>query len=348
VKAEIYAHVDAKREEAREIRMANGGYDTPESIALEKEADKLQKNAMILDIAAMAVFTGPDLSDALIGQTVTQIDLVHRAATADSKIMLQRCDAAGQNCTKKEVSLEEVTIVDGKIYVFNNGIFNGEDKALANGARQSGDVANDAGVYHILNPETGSYVAEILYAGYDKLNDALGGRLPLTNAEKMNQEFILRATDQGGVVSSVNHSRGSMTWINAIGNMQQQGGADLGIGNVYFFGAAANAQESADIGYVISGGNSMQYQATHATDLVGKVPWILGGNPPTGEKNGGKFPASHSAYTQSAPPVGTFIGGINMRELTDRTWGPGKYSEPVQVPPSEKAKANLELQKGGK
>ncbi|WP_229730941.1 hemagglutinin repeat-containing protein [Pseudoxanthomonas indica] len=341
-KAEIYAHVDAKREEARAIRMTNGGYDTPESIALEKEADKRQKNALVIDMATMAVFTGPDLSNALIGQTVTQIDLVHRAATRDQKILLQKCDADAQNCSRKEVSLDQVKIVDGKIYIFNNGIFNDEEEALHYGSLQSGDMANKAGVYHILNPKTGTPVAEAIYAIYDKINDMTGGRLPLTEAEKTNQEFTEIAKEKDSVVQSVNHSRGSMTWINAIGSLRQQDKNNVAIGNVYFFGAAANAQEASDTAWILSGGTSNQYQATHPTDLVGRVPLILGGNPATGDKNEGSFPDSHRWYTQSLFPDGVSLRDVSVRESMDRNWGPGSFGKPVFVEPSQKAKLELE------
>ncbi|MGO4222378.1 hemagglutinin repeat-containing protein [Lysobacter sp. TAF61] len=348
-KAEIYAHADAKRDEAREIRMANGGRDTDESTQLDQEAGSLQDKAKWLDIVAMAAYAGPDVSNLVVGETITQADLARRAATAPSKLVVQRCDAGGQNCVAREVDLKDVEIVDGRIYVFNNGIFNEEDKALANGAKQNSDPANDQGVYHILNPRTGSPVAEMLYAGYDKLNDLMGSALPLTSAEAMNQKIWGVAGSKGGIVEATNHSRGGMTYNNAMADYERLGKQNVPIGNTYFFGAAANAQEAADTAHVISGGRSDIYQATHPTDLVGKLPWwILGGNPPTGENNDGSFPSSHSSYTRSVPPAGTFIGGVNMRELTDRTWGPGNYSAPVEVPPSEKAKDKLQNLAGDK
>ena len=66
----------------------------------------------------------------------------------------------------------------------------------------------------------------------------------------------------------------------------------------------------------------------------------LGGNPATGAyENDGSFPSSHSSYTGEVPLEGAMIGGKNTRELMDKTWGPGRYSVPVFVPPSDKAKA---------
>ncbi|SDR04137.1 hemagglutinin repeat-containing protein [Pseudoxanthomonas sp. CF125] len=328
-KAELYARADDKRDQAREIRMANGGVETEESERLDDEADKLQKNAMWLDTAAMAVFTGPDLSDALLGQTLAQMDLVRRTATADSKIVLQKCDAGGQNCTQREVDMNQVAVGDGKLYVFNNGIFNAEEYALATGAKQNSNEANEQGVYHILNPYTGNPVAEVLYAGYDKLNDLLGGALPLTSASQTNQEFLRIANEQGGVVSSVNHSRGGMTMTNALGDLNRQGITGMPIGSVRYNGAAGNAQEADSLVSKVGNGWGEVSQSTHPTDLVAR--WI-GRNPATAEKNDGSFPKSHSSYTGYLPPLIGVDGKPNdIRKQTDKAWGQGNYSKPVIV-----------------
>ena len=42
-----------------------------------------------------------------------------------------------------------------------------------------------------------SLTSELMYAGYDKFNDTLGGKLPLTNSEKLNQDIYLDAMDKG-------------------------------------------------------------------------------------------------------------------------------------------------------
>ncbi|MDC6625730.1 hypothetical protein OEZ82_27285, partial [Leclercia adecarboxylata] len=98
----------------------------------------------------------------------------HKAATEQSRIVLQTCEAGGTNCRQTELALEDVQAIDGKLYIFNNGIFNAEPYALATGAKQNTNEANASGVYYILNPYTGNKVAEGLYAMYDKANGILG------------------------------------------------------------------------------------------------------------------------------------------------------------------------------
>src|SRR5690606_26491642 len=340
VKAELHARAQAKADEARAIRMANGGVDTDESTKLDKEAASLRRGAMWTDMVAMTVFTGPDVSDAVLGLTMTQVDLVRRAATAENKIVGQTCEAYGQNCTNREVDLRDVVIgKDGNIYLFNNGIFNKEEHALATGARQNTNDANAQGVYYILNPETGNPVAEILYAGYDKLNDLLGGVLPLTSASRANQVILESAEEQGGLVNSVNHSRGSMTWTNALHDLERRGESGLPIGTVIYNGAAANALEAAGLVYRLGDGRGTVSQSTHPTDIVGRWNWILGGNPATSDRNDGKFPSSHSSYTAWLPPLIGADGKPNeLRLLTDSTWGDGNHSRPVLVTPNQKNK----------
>jgi filamentous hemagglutinin len=308
--------------------MANGGVETDESRELDKEAARIREGAMYLDIAAMGVFASGGGGNMLTGQALTQIDLVRRAATADNKIIVQHCQAGAQNCTQREVDLSDVAIDkdSGQIYVFNNGIFNREEYALATGAIQNSDPANAQGVYHILNPYTGNPVAELLYAGYDKLNDLLGGRLPLTSASRTNQAIIDRTREQGGTFNSVNHSRGGMTMTNTMHDFDRQGGTLLPIGNLLYNGAAANAQEGANLLRDIDDDRGRLSQSTHPTDLVGR--WI-GLNPPTSERNDGRFPGSHSSYTGGLMPLGTPI-----REITDRNWGVGRYSVPRYIPPT--------------
>lgn len=118
-KTELYAHAQARADEARAIRMANGGFDTEESTLLDEEAAGIKKTAMWLDIAAMAVFAGPDTGNILMGETLTQVDLIRRTATPDAKIVLQSCEANGQNCVSRAVDLDQVVVTDGEIWVFN-------------------------------------------------------------------------------------------------------------------------------------------------------------------------------------------------------------------------------------
>ena len=337
-KAELYVRAQAKADEARALRMANGGKDTDESRALDEEAVSLRKAGSYVDMAATAVFAGPELDDVLGGLVLTGTNRVYRAASPEAKVVLQKCEANGQNCTAIEVDRDDVVQgEDGRIHVFNNGIFNAEEYALATGAKQNTNEANRQGVYYILNPYTGNFLDELLYAGYDKANDLLGGKLPLTSAEKTNQAIIDDARRNGGVVDSVNHSRGGMTWIIALGDLERQRERNLPIGNALNNGAAANAQDAADLMLKLGDGRAKMWQSTHSSDFVGR--W-LGGNPATDLfENSGSFPSSHSAYTGYLPIEGVHIGGKPIREITDKTWGQGHYSVPVYVPPSEKARA---------
>lgn len=58
-----------------------------------------------------------------------------------------------------------------------------------------------------------------------------------------------------------------------------------------------------------------------------------------GKEDGSLF-ESHGSYTGYLPPLGTRIkiGGtgqyVNLREITDRHWGKGNYSQPVPVKPT--------------
>ncbi|QAU24940.1 hypothetical protein EO087_13850 [Dyella sp. M7H15-1] len=330
-KAELYAHVQEKRHLAHEVRMANGGYDNDESRRLDAEAVSLAKTAKWLDVAAMGLYTGTDLTGVALGQTAIKMDQVRRVASAPNTIMLQTCDAGGQKCSHREVRLEDVQASDdGRIHLFNNGIFNNTEGALHAGALQNTNEANAQGVYYILNPYTDSWFAEGLYAAYDKLNDKLGGWLPLTSAERMNQDFIDAAKQQDASIDSVNHSRGSMTWTVALEDSQRQGKANLPIGTVVYNGAAANALNAAKLVQSLGDGYGKVYQATHPTDIVGSWCIILGCNPATSDKNNGGFPSSHGSYTGYLP-----LPGTPLREMTDKTWGEGSYSIPELVVPSK-------------
>jgi len=129
-----------------------------------------------------------------------------------------------------------------------------------------------------------------------------------------------------------------MTWTNATQDLKNDGATGLPIGNVRYNGAAANAQEAADLIQVISAEGEV-FQSTHPTDIVGI--W-LGGNPATGNENEGSFPKSHSSYTGYLPSPGAYIQvgddkakRVNLREITDQNWGLGNFSVPVYVPPTK-------------
>ena len=312
-----------------EIVQKNLTGQTAEQVLTSVNHDTANANHIVskIDVEALK-------KDALVEQTFRnnvkvltfeQSDLAYQAFTADKKILLQKCDANAANCHSEEIDPKNVKVIDGKAYVFNNGIFNDTVKALKNAAVQSTDEQNTQGVYVIINPETGSPVAELMYAGWDKLNEILGGALPISNASVANQDIINAVKAQGGVVDSTNHSRGSMTFVNGLGDMNRQGATNLPIGTATFNGAAANAQQAANLVEIVSGGKGAVQYATHQTDLV---PKIVGGNPPTGGNANYGFPESHSSY------------GPNVEDgISDKAWGEGNHSVPVIVTPTNKATA---------
>jgi len=264
---------------------------------------------------------------------LSQIDLIYQAKfVIPSQIQFQQCDEGGQNCHPATVSLADVQAANGQIFIYNNGIFNNLDYALANAAQQSSDEANAQGVYVIYNPETGSPIAEMIYALYDKTNEFLGGALPLTNAEITNQEIMFIAQDQGVIVNSVNHSRGSMTYYMAVAALLNDGLTNLPIGTVTFNGAAANAQNMANLVNTATNGMGTVQYSTHATDLVGLY---IGFNPSTGGLDSYGFPWSHSSYTGYLSPILMPNGSQNnSRIITDLAWSDGQINQPQVVNPT--------------
>jgi filamentous hemagglutinin len=249
----------------------------------------------------------------------TVSDPINRAMTADKKIVLQTCQADGQ-CVQKRVNAEDVKMgPDGKVYVFNNGIMNNEAQALDNAAKQSSAQANQEGVYVIINPHTGNVVSEIIYAGIDKLNEMMGGVLPISNAAEANIDLRNTAQTQGGQVVEVNHSRGSLTSSNATAEQINQGIRNAPIESVTFNGAAANAQRMADRVETVTGGTGTVQQSTHKDDLIGTV---IGGNAPTG----GRDASVGAAHTNYGP-------GVN-EDVKEKVWGNDVGSVPVIVQPT--------------
>ncbi len=259
-------------------------------------------------------------------------DLVNKQQTADQKILLQRCDAQGQNCQPSaKVDASNIKVVDGKAYVFNNGIFNDEKEALANAAKQSSSEANQQGVYVIINPYTGNPVAEILAAGWDKLNEVMKAALPISNASQANIDIRNTTKTQGGVVDSFGNSRGSLTDSIATSEQVNQGVQNAAIGTITFNGAAANAQRMANQVNIATSGTGVVQQATHKDDLISTV---IGGNTATGGVDA-SFVDAHTSYTGSLQPKSLPNDKLNpTREKTDKVWGPGNISTPIIVKPT--------------
>lgn len=230
IKSEIYADVDKKREQATNIRRNNGGYDKDESIRLEVEAAKLDEKARWID-AGMGAIWGLGDADMLKGMFgVTQAVRAKRSATAPKEMWYQTCSAStGGQCESRQIwslsdlTEEELNLIkkgDQVVTVSNPGIFNDKEASLANAAKQNTNETNKIGTLVVMNPPTGKYdgwwilssaTSELMYAGYDKLNDILGGKLPLTNSEKLNQDIYLEAMGKGLQIDPSSHSRGGLT-----------------------------------------------------------------------------------------------------------------------------------------
>ena len=105
---------------------------------------------------------------------------------------------------------------DGRIHIFNNGIFNDKDKALATGSRQNTNEENRQGVYYVLNPYSGGIVSEIIGVAFTKINDLIGTHLPLSTAERTNKEILNDAREKGVPVDINSHSRGTETVTNVM------------------------------------------------------------------------------------------------------------------------------------
>jgi filamentous hemagglutinin len=200
--------------------------------------------------------------------------------------------------------------------------------------QQSSNEANAQGVYVIVNLHTGNFVAEVLTAGWDKLNEVTGAALPISNASETNIDLRNQVKVQGGTVIEVDHSRGSLTSSIATVEQIKRGTTQAVIGSVTFNGGAANAQRMADRVDTVTGGTGQIFEATHPNDWVGNT---IGGNA-TQPGNPVSFGDAHSLYTGFLPPEK--LQNSNepnpMRVLTNEAWGEGKTSQPVKVAPSIK------------
>ncbi|WP_298971574.1 hypothetical protein [uncultured Psychrobacter sp.] len=204
----------------------------------------------------------------------------------------------------------------------NPGIFNNKKASLVNAAKQNTNETNKIGTLVVMNPPTGKYdgwwilssaTSELMYAGYDKLNDILGSKLPLTNSEKLNQDIYREAMDKGLQIDTSSHSRGGLTSSVALKDINNnQGIKQVPIRKARFYGTATNVQDYADQlaenGYTYTvtdeEGNEVTYQsgaysAVHKADFVARPPIILGGNPATGGECWACY--SHSSYFAEIP-----------------------------------------------
>ena len=407
VKQTIHGMVDDKRKKAESIRYGNiidgkRGYNNKESLALDASADKWEKTAFYTDLALGAIY-GIGNSNAMIYTgTAAAADPARRAITAPMQIWEVKCRQDGLYCSNRSYDGKKLRPTDGQkmaeigekrqifdlneirpgeksgvITVSNNGIFNPRDDALKNAVKQNGSHARSDGIYVVYNRPTGNPFSELLYAAYDKTNDLLGGRLPLSNAERANVLLYDYAKRNNYKVDLSNHSRGGMTASVALQYANRHGLTEIPIREARFYGSATHVQRYADnlqkngYSYEENGKTygSATYAATHHTDFVGRTPllllrskYIVGGNKPTGGVEGKWFLYSHSSYFWDRPKErlideqGRFIdadGNLSDKPVDNpylsrykRIWEKGEThnqaspnaSAPILVRPTKKIK----------
>ena len=378
-KQQLYAIVDQKKSEATEIRKQNGGYDTDESKQLDLEASQLNEITRWVDMGLGAVWGLGDTTMLTGMYLTTQADRVQRAINAPKEMWFQTCSAPNEGCQSRQIfSLDDLTpeeklqlqINKNVITISNPGIFNNRDDALKNASKQNTTDTNQAGIVVVMNPPTGKYdgwwittslVSELMYAGYDKFNDIIGGYLPLSNSEKLNQDLYNYAKlntqnyfeNKNPLELDLNsHSRGGLTSSVALQDLNNnQNILGIPIRQSRFYGTATHVQDYANQlltnGYISTDGYySSAYSAVHESDPVGSVLGILGGNQ---RLEGNCFWCySHSSYFAEIPPKQVVVNGkLQDNELYKdyvKKWGevdannPVNKSTPVLIRPNVKGK----------
>ena len=351
IKKELYEIADKKRAEAVAIRKnttgedGKTGYNTKESLALDSSANKLEKVAFYVDLALGGLQGWGNADITKYVGTAVATDPVVRAATAPEQIWLTTCKQDSLYCSNFNLDGSKRPTENGKaeignkrqvfkmtelkpsdshnvITVSNNGIMNPLDDALKNAIKQNTWETNKEGVAVVYNRPTSNALSELLYAAYDKTNDLLGGRLPLTTAEKANIKLYDYAKQNGYQLDLSNHSRGGLTASVAIQNANRNGLANIPVRESRFFGTATNVQDYKKHMTENNGGYSYKDKtehwqnsdgtvvksAVHYTDFVGRTPliglrskYIVGGNEPTGGVENTWFTYSHSSYFGEVP-----------------------------------------------
>ena len=347
IKDELLKIADAKRAEAVEIRRNNRGedgktgYNTDESLKLEEQADTWERVSLVTDLVLGGVYGWGNSTalkytgSAAVGTPMT------RTAFSPEQIWLEKCKQDSLYCAdhnmdgtlrpkendKKaqigykrqifDISELKPSDLNNVITISNNGIFNPFDDALKNAIKQNKWDTNKEGVVVVYNRPTGNIISEMIYAAYDKTNDLLGGRLPLTTAEKANVKLYDYAKQNGYQIDLSNHSRGGLTASVALQYANRNGLTNIPIRESRFFGTATNVQSYKNNlvenngGYIYKDKNGNWQSsdgtevksAVHKADFVGNK-WNLG---LTGFNNttGGAclFCYSHSSYYAEIPSV---------------------------------------------
>lgn len=350
IKKELYDIADKKRAEAVEIRRnsrgedGKTGYNTEESLELDRRADGLEKTAFYVDLALGSLYGWGNADATKYVGTAVASDPIVRTATAPKQIWLEKCKQDSLYCSnfnrdgskrptengraeigdKRQIfDISELKPSDSNnvITISNNGIMNPLDDALKNAIKQNKWATNKEGVAVVYNRPTSNPLSELLYAAYDKTNDLLGGRLPLTTAEKANVKLYQYAKDNKYQIDLSNHSRGGLTASVALQYANRNGLTNIPIRESRFYGTATHVQDYANQLAHVNGSyryldknnqektsNGTVKSAVHHTDFVGRTPlmglrskYIVGGNEPTGGVENTWFTYSHSSYFAEVP-----------------------------------------------
>jgi filamentous hemagglutinin len=291
--------------------------------SLNRDTQAAHTAAQEQDVGAMqrTVEAERVIKQEAVRQATLITDSVYRSATGPKKIMLEKCDSQGRNCSAVEVDMKNHQIMtgpDGKVYVFNHGIMNTEQAALANAAKQNTPEALQQGVYVVINPHTGTVIGEVVYAAWDKM---LAPAFGISKAAEANIDLVNAARSQGATIDITNHSRGGITAQNFTGQMRQDGVTNAPITTMQLNGSAGNAQDVQRNLNQITSGQGQVNQSTHQNDLVGR---IIGGNPSTGGLPS-SFGDAHTTYGPNVDP-----------DLANKVWGSGLTSPSLPANPGRK------------
>ncbi|BFU59172.1 MULTISPECIES: hypothetical protein [Rodentibacter] len=273
VKAELLDKADKLFEKAKLERYKNGGNETEKSRELETEAHKISQLTSYVDTALGAAWGSIDsLSTAVLQVTAQHADYAKNAGTHITAGSIYKVDCSGSAAQRycREVDdktrkteweggareiydINDIHNKDGKnVIISNPGIYNSKYEAFSNAVKQNPDAAENGNLYVVLNSpsyEGIPFLSEVLfYASYDKLNETIRAKLPLTYAERTNVLLNKYAAIKGLTLEKSNHSRGSLTESVSLqytnNHFKDKNGKPIPIPleKVRFVGAAANAE----------------------------------------------------------------------------------------------------------
>lgn len=290
------------------------GKTADETVAsLNRDTANTQHAAQKLDVGALleTVEAERAIKQEAFKQTTIVTDAIYRSATGPKKILLQKCNGQGNDCSSVEVDMSTHKIVtgpNGQVYVFNHGILNTEQQALDNAAKQSDPNALEQGVYVVINPHTGSALAEVMYAAWDTVGAPAFG---ISNASEANIDLRNQVSASDGMIVEVDHSRGNITSYNATQAQIQMSQTDVPISTVQMNGSPVNAGAAQLALNAATGSIANVFQSTHKNDFVST---LFGNNPATG----GITSSFMDAHTNYGPNIDPYILG--------KIWGVGLTS----------------------